>query len=340
MATPGGSPDPDRPRIFGIGLNKTGTTSFGEALIILGFKSLHFGGDDAHRSVQRAIDEGVPLLTHLDPTYDAFSDIGLLSRRFQMLDQQYPGSRFVLTTRPRSDWIDSRRRHVERNLKKQARGEYDGTFLVVDEEKWANEWDHHHQRVRGLRQSARLPRARPERRPESGPALPVPGRRRAGRAVSLGQPWGGQQPRDRRETARPLQPQLTSSSSPRPTCWSASTRSRSRWRTRRRRSPATSPSTCSRTPRQNDVDDGTFTVPRIEPAVHAGTLMLVTGSSVGRPVRPIRKSCSHESNGGTLAGKSAGLPTPWEIASAGMKFCVPSRAAPIVPESGMAKPMF
>ena len=98
-ATP--TPNPDRPRIFGIGLNKTGTTSFGEALIILGFKSLHFGGDDAHRSVQQAIDEGVPLLTYLDPTYDAFSDIGLLSRRFQMLDQQYPGSRFVLTTRPR-----------------------------------------------------------------------------------------------------------------------------------------------------------------------------------------------------------------------------------------------
>lgn len=147
MALQQGVRRPDRPRIFGIGLNKTGTTSFGSALTVLGFESLHFGGDAAHDAVQRAIDEGVPLLTHLDARYDAFSDIGLLSRRFRMLDQQYPGSRFVLTTRPMDDWLDSRRRHVERNLRKRDRGEYDGSFLVVDEEKWIREWEHHHERV-------------------------------------------------------------------------------------------------------------------------------------------------------------------------------------------------
>lgn len=141
-------PSPDRPRIFGIGLNKTGTTSLDSALAVLGFQSLHFGGQHAHDAVQRAIDDEVPLLTYLDPKYDSFSDIGLLSRRFRMLDQQYPGSRFILTTRPREDWIASRRGHVERNLKKQARGEYDGTFLVVDEDKWIAEWDHHHERAR------------------------------------------------------------------------------------------------------------------------------------------------------------------------------------------------
>ena len=143
MSSERASLDPDRPRIFGIGLNKTGTTSLDSALVILGFPSLHFGGQAAHDAVQRAIDERVPLLSYLDPRYDAFSDIGLLSRRFVMLDQQYPGSRFVLTTRPTADWIDSRRRHVERNLKRQARGEYDGNFLVVDEEKWTKEWDNH-----------------------------------------------------------------------------------------------------------------------------------------------------------------------------------------------------
>lgn len=148
MATPEATPDPARPRIFGIGLNKTGTTSLDSALVVLGFFSLHFGGDAAHNAVQRAIDEGVPLVSYLDPSYDAFSDIGLLSRRFKMLDQQYPGSRFVLTTRPRDAWIASRRGHVERNLAKQARGEYDGAFLVVDEEKWTREWDDHHERVR------------------------------------------------------------------------------------------------------------------------------------------------------------------------------------------------
>jgi hypothetical protein len=139
---------PDRPRIFGIGLNKTGTMSFDEALTILGFQSLHDGGPEVHDAVKRAVDAGVPLLSNLDQRLDAFSDIGLLTRRFRMLDAQYPGSHFVLTVRPVDVWIDSRRRHVERNLALKEVGEYDGTFLVIDEEKWAREWEHHTQRVR------------------------------------------------------------------------------------------------------------------------------------------------------------------------------------------------
>jgi hypothetical protein len=146
-----GSPDPDlrpdRPRIFGIGLNKTGTTSFDQAMTILGFRSLHDGGTEVHNAVKLAIDDDVPLLSNVDPRWDVFSDIGLLSRRFRMLHSQYPGSRFVLTTRPMDKWIDSRRRHVERNIALQAAGEYDGTFLVIDEEKWTNEWVHHMERV-------------------------------------------------------------------------------------------------------------------------------------------------------------------------------------------------
>jgi len=138
---------PDRPRIFGIGLNKTATTSLDEALTILGFTSLHDGGPEVHDAVKRAIDDGVPLLTNLDPRWDAFSDIGLLSRRFRMLDEQYPGSRFVYTVRPVDAWIDSRRRHVERNVTRKAEGKYDGTFLVIDEEKWRREWDEHAERV-------------------------------------------------------------------------------------------------------------------------------------------------------------------------------------------------
>ena len=60
-------PDPHRPRVFGIGLNKTGTTSLHDVLGILGFNSLHWGGPEAHDAVVRAIEEEVPLLTYLDP---------------------------------------------------------------------------------------------------------------------------------------------------------------------------------------------------------------------------------------------------------------------------------
>ena len=147
-----GHGDPDaaenRPRIFGIGLNKTGTSSFHQALTTLGFHSLHDGGRAVHDAVQRAIDAGAPLVSNLDQRFDAFSDIGLLSRRFRMLDRQYPSSRFVLTTRPFDEWLDSRRRHVERNVAMKKAGKYHSTFLVIDEEKWTREWEHHMQGVR------------------------------------------------------------------------------------------------------------------------------------------------------------------------------------------------
>ena len=124
-------------------MNKTGTTSLHAALKALGFPSLHDGGPAVHDSVQRAIDEGVPLLSHVDRRYDAFSDIGLLARRFRLLDVQYPGSRFVLTVRPVDEWVASRCRHVEQNQRRQAVGRYTGDFLRVDEAAWEAEWNRH-----------------------------------------------------------------------------------------------------------------------------------------------------------------------------------------------------
>jgi hypothetical protein len=68
---------------------------------------------------------------------------------FDVLDTEYPGSRFVLTVRDVDAWVDSRRRHVERNQRLAAAGEYDGTFLVVDEPGWRAEWAAHVERARG-----------------------------------------------------------------------------------------------------------------------------------------------------------------------------------------------
>ena len=139
---------PDRPRIFGVGLNKTGTTSFHRAMTMLGFESLHWGGPPIREQVEAAADAGAPLLANLEARYDAFSDIEALSTRFRLLDEQYPGSHFVLTVRPLDDWIDSRRRHVENNLRRRTAGEYDGNFLVVDEEQWREHWITHLASVR------------------------------------------------------------------------------------------------------------------------------------------------------------------------------------------------
>jgi hypothetical protein len=142
------TPDPLRPRVFGIGLNKTGTSSLHRALELLGLRSLHWGGPPVRQAVEAAHAAGEPLLSRLDPAYDAFSDVLPIARHFDVLDRQYPGSRFVLTVRDVDRWVDSRRRHVEHNRVRAAAGEYTGTFLEVDEPGWRAEWHDHLGRVR------------------------------------------------------------------------------------------------------------------------------------------------------------------------------------------------
>jgi hypothetical protein len=144
-------------KIFCIGLSKTGTRSLHDALQLLGYTSMHWGGPElataAQRgpeiraAVERAEQEGQPLLSYLDDA-DAYSDILALSLRFTSLDQQYPGSRFILTTRPLRDWLESRRRHVEENVARRDRGESHGNLLVVDEDAWTSEWTEHETGVR------------------------------------------------------------------------------------------------------------------------------------------------------------------------------------------------
>jgi hypothetical protein len=144
-------------KIFCIGLNKTGTRSLSDALEILGYRTLHWGGADAsialrrgpeiRVAVERALAEGRPLLEDVDDV-DAYSDILALSTNFDVLDRQYPGSKFILTVRDLGEWLDSRRRHVETNIERQERGEYSGTFVVVDYPGWISERTEHERRVR------------------------------------------------------------------------------------------------------------------------------------------------------------------------------------------------
>lgn len=134
-------------KIFCIGLNKTGTMSLHDALVVLGFRSLHWGGPAARALVRRALEDGKPLVTYLDG-YDAYSDLEELTYNFTLVDAQYPGSRFILTIRMLDDWLDSRRRHVEKNRERRAAGKYGGPFLDVDIDAWTEDYLTHHRRVR------------------------------------------------------------------------------------------------------------------------------------------------------------------------------------------------
>lgn len=94
---------PKRPvKVFGIGMHKTSTSSLAHALYLLGynvtgpFVTAHFSDEDA-------------LLQHVLRTaerYDAVQDMPWPAF-YRLLDEQFPGSKFVLTTRDTDRWLRS-----------------------------------------------------------------------------------------------------------------------------------------------------------------------------------------------------------------------------------------
>lgn len=102
-------------RIFGIGLNKTGTSSLQDAMRILGVGPILSAGIvHKHGLVQRVLLHGdFETAVRFAGIYRFFEDrpwnIGDMYRR---LDERYPGSRFILTVRDKDRWW----RSVERWL--------------------------------------------------------------------------------------------------------------------------------------------------------------------------------------------------------------------------------
>ena len=106
-------------KIFGIGLNKTGTKSLSAACAQLGFITLH----DSYR-IGNALMQNYKakrrLLESLED-YDAYFDMGFWAGNIpyedflRQLDNSYPHSKFIFHTRPVEDWIDSLREHINRH---------------------------------------------------------------------------------------------------------------------------------------------------------------------------------------------------------------------------------
>lgn len=89
-------PDFAAPRVFGIGLSKTGTVSLNRALERLGLLSAHFQNPFSNACLQ---EEDFAL-------FDAATDTPV-ALRFETLHQLYPNARFILTERPFDDWLAS-----------------------------------------------------------------------------------------------------------------------------------------------------------------------------------------------------------------------------------------
>lgn len=129
-------------KIFGIGLNKTGTTSLHQAFGTLNIRSFHYSAK-LKEIIRYEKASGMPILSSLS-NYKAFLDHPI-ETHFIELDQQYPGSKFILTIRDLHSWLESRKKHVTRN---QQDPNYKGNWLEIDINAWVRQWKKHHKAVR------------------------------------------------------------------------------------------------------------------------------------------------------------------------------------------------
>ena len=97
-----------RRKVFGIGFHKTATTSLANALYVLGYNVTgYFGAHDP--DISKHVYEQAYVLAD---RFDAAQDFPwpLL---YKELDQQYPGSKFILTIRQDEKWVNSVLKHFK-----------------------------------------------------------------------------------------------------------------------------------------------------------------------------------------------------------------------------------
>ncbi len=96
----------DGRKVFGIGLNKTGTTSLGEALNALGIKTIHY---PFKKDIFHELTQGIYRLSILN-SYQGIVDTPV-APYYAQLDREYPGSKFILTLREPESWLRSIEAH-------------------------------------------------------------------------------------------------------------------------------------------------------------------------------------------------------------------------------------
>lgn len=97
-------------KIFGIGANRTATTSLTTALALLGFRSTSDWSH--HKTMAQLIIRNrfdFPFLEEID----CIADLPIPSI-YPELDRTYPGSKFILTIRDTESWLASEERHHRR----------------------------------------------------------------------------------------------------------------------------------------------------------------------------------------------------------------------------------
>lgn len=128
-------------------------TTLHESLAMLGYRNIHFTctqRGNLKTYIEQNSKSGRPIFKGLE-SYGAFSDWNNINTNglYETIDQQYPGSKFILHTRSKEDWVQSRLKHVNRipNLPELQAKYPDSNWYNPNFEAWSDEFDDRHKNV-------------------------------------------------------------------------------------------------------------------------------------------------------------------------------------------------
>lgn len=93
-------------KVFGIGLSRTGTTSLTDALNLLGVRTMHYPHDDQTFAELARGNYRLSVLSE----YQGVTDTPV-APFYAQLDRAWPGSKFILTVRAKTQWLQSAEAH-------------------------------------------------------------------------------------------------------------------------------------------------------------------------------------------------------------------------------------
>ncbi len=129
-------------KIICIGWHKTGTTTLGDALLILGYSVMGARIDLAERLLAND-KEGV--LSEVTP-FDALQDVPW-NALFKELDAKYPHSKFILTIRDEQKWLRSATKHFKDAYSPMREWLYGHGVILGNEQVFLNRYRQHNQEV-------------------------------------------------------------------------------------------------------------------------------------------------------------------------------------------------
>ena len=129
-------------KVFVIGFQKTGTTSLGQALEILGYRVCGTVGANDPHIAETVFDRIKPLLDQ----YSAFQD-NPWCVLYEDLDKQFPNSKFILTIRQSEKWILSVLNHFGSTYRPLNKWIYGVDFPLGNEQVFINRYERHNREV-------------------------------------------------------------------------------------------------------------------------------------------------------------------------------------------------